>query len=258
MLAGLILFNTVLSVPQLIENNKLSDKAADKAASLEQIDIPTQYSGTENDLPNIYIFIFDELAGSQCMDEVFGYDNTWFYNEMREMGFSVSDDCTNHEQFTMETLSGLFSLEYAFDYDTYGAFACRERFEDARFFHIMEEMGYDLNETETSGFVDFEPRMQYGPNWKYHTTEDGRTTIEVIADRTLLGPLAKTLGIFPDTYKLYDEILTYYTLPESYTYENAFTFTYICCPHAPFIYGIDGSPVDEEHRIGLDGLKVFP
>ncbi len=256
-LAGLILFNTIISVPQLIENKKLSGEAADKAASLEQIEIPAQYSSKQSDLSNIYIFIFDELAGSQCMDEVFGYDNTWFYNDMRELGFSVSDDCTNHEQFTMETLSGLFSLEYAFDYDTYGAFACRERFEDARFFHIMEDIDYDLYETEVSGFVDFEPRMQYGKNRKYHTTEDGSTTVEVIADRTLFGPAADALGIFPDTYKLYDEILTYYTLPESYTYENALTFTYICCPHAPFIYDINGSPVDKEHSMDWTDSKYF-
>ncbi len=256
-LAGLILFNTILSIPQLIENKKLSNEAANKAASLEQIDIPAQYTSSDNELPNVYIFIFDELAGSQCMDEVFGYDNTWFYNHMRELGFSVSDDCTNHEQFTMETLAGLFNLEYAFDYDTYGAFACRERFVDARFFHIMEEMGYDLYETEVSSFVDFEPRMQYGKNREYHTTEDGSTTVEVIAGRTLLGPAADAMGIFPDTYKWYDEILTYYTLPESYTYENAFTFTYICCPHAPFIYDINGSPVDKEHRMDWTDSKYF-
>ncbi len=41
----------------------------------------------------------------------------------------------------MEALSGLFNLDYVFDYDIDGAFACGEQFHKAKFFDLMKEMG---------------------------------------------------------------------------------------------------------------------
>ncbi len=251
--AALIVFNIAVSVPQFIENHRLSQTAAAKAASLEEIEIPTEAA----ELPNFYIFVFDELAGTQCMQEVFGYDNTGFYDEMRALGFTISDESTNNKQFTMESLSGMFNFDYAFDYDTDGYFACREQFRNARFFTLMEQMGYHLYETEVNGFLDFEPRFQYGRSKEYRVTEDGRTTLEVILDRTLFAPLIDALGILPSNYDLFDEILTHYTLPESYGFENALTFSYICSPHAPFIYDINGEPVDEANSMNWSDSRYF-
>lgn len=256
-MAALILFNVVISIPQLIENKRLSEAAADKAASLEKIEVPAEYAGGGVELPNLYIFVFDELAGTKCMQEVFGYDNTGFYDDMRQMRFTVSDDCTNSKQFTMECLSGLFNLDYVFDYDTEGYFACRERFQNAKFFSLMKEMGYSLYETEVAGFVNFEPRMPYGTSKEYSQTEDGYTTLDVIMDRTLFRPLADALGIFPLNYDLFDDIMTYYTLPESYSVKNAMTFSYICCPHAPFIYDLSGNPVDKDNSMNWIDSKYF-
>ncbi len=256
-IAALMLFNTAVSIPQLAENKRLSEQAAAKAASLEEIKIPAEYADGNAELPNFYIFIFDELAGTQCMKEVFGYDNTGFYSDMRSLGFAVSDKCTNYKQFTMECLSGLFNLDYIFDYGTDGFFACREQFKNARFFRIMEEMGYGLYETEAAGFVGYQPRLQNVQGREYRTTEDGHNTLQVILDWSLFGPVADSLGIFPLRYNLFDEILTYYTLPDSYNYKNALTFTYICCPHAPFLYDINGGPVDEANRMNWTDPRYF-
>ncbi|MFA5675937.1 MAG: hypothetical protein WDA65_05360 [Christensenellales bacterium] len=256
-LAALILFNVAVSIPQFAENNRLSEQAAEKAALQEEIKIPEKYAEGDAELPNLYIFVFDELAGTKCMREVFGYDNKVFYDNMRSLGFAVSDDCTNYKQFTMECLSGLFNLDYVFDYDTDGFFACRERFKNARFFSIMNRMGYGMYETEAGGFTDFEPRFKNGASKEYNIDEDGRTTFEIILDWSLFGPVADSLGIFPQNYDLFDEILTYYTLPESYTYKNALTFTYICCPHAPFIYDINGNPVDKANSMNWSDSKYF-
>ncbi len=256
-IAALIVFNVAVSIPQLSENKRLSAEAARKAASLEEIQIPKEYAEGTAELPNVYVFVFDELAGTQCMQEVFGYDNTGFYDDMRALGFTVSDDCTNYKQFTMEAMSGLFSMDYVFDYDTEGYFACQERFKDARLFSIMKDMGYQLCETEVAGFVDFEPRIPYGTSKEYRVTEDGYTTLDVILSRTLFGPVVDALGILPSNRDLFDEIMAYYTLPESYTYENAFTFCYICCPHAPFIYDANGGIVDEADIMNWTDSKYF-
>ena len=256
-LAGLILFNIAISVPQFIENKRMSDEAAALTASLEEAQVPAQYDKEEADLPNTYIFIFDELAGTKCMNEVFGYDNTWFYNDMRELGFTVSGSCTNYKQFTLEALSGVFNLDYMLSYEKHGALACAQQLKDAKFFGLMKEMGYEMYETEVSGFVDFEKRIQNGSSKEYNITEDGKTTLDVILGRTIFGPLVGALGIYPSNYELYDEILTYYTLPESFTYENAMTFTYICCPHAPFLYDVNGDPVDEQNGMNWTDSKYF-
>jgi hypothetical protein len=256
-MAALVVFNIVISIPQLAENKRLSGEAAVKAASLEEIEVPEKYAAEGASLPNVYIFVFDELAGTQCMQEVFGYDNTGFYDEMRAMGFSVSDDCTNYRQFTMESLSGLFCLDYAFEYDTDGYLACLERFRNARFFSLMKKMGYSLYETEVNGFVEFEPRVPYGTSKEYSLAEDGYTTLDVILGRTLFGPLVEAMGIFPKDYDLYNEILQYYTLPGSYTVENAMTFSYICCPHAPFLYDAHGNPVDKANAMNWTDTKYY-
>ena len=256
-MAVLVFFNVAVSIPQLAESKRLSEEATAKAAALEEIEVPEKYTAGDASLPNVYVFIFDELAGTQCMQEVFGYDNTGFYDDMRALGFAVSDDCTNYKQFTMESLSGLFDLDYVFDYDTDGYLACREQFRNARFFSLMEDMGYSFYETEVNGIVGFEPRIPYGTSKEYSRTEDGYTTLDVILGKTLFTPLVDALGIIPSDYDLYNEILTYYTLSESYTVENALTFSYICCPHAPFLYDVDGDPVDEADSMNWSDARYY-
>ncbi len=256
-LAALILFNVAISIPQYIENKRLSDEATAKAASLEKITVPAKYANGDAKKPNFYIFVFDELAGTQCMKEVFNYDNTGFYNDMRKLGFTVSDDCTNYKQFTMEALSGLFHMDYVFDYDTDGQLACREQFKNARFFSLMKEMGYNLYETESAGEVNFQPRIDYGLNPEYSSTEDGYSTLDVILGRSLFAPLVNAMKIIPADGDFYEKILTYYTLPESYSYQNAMTFTYLCNPHAPFLFDANGNRVDDANRMNWSDQKYF-
>ena len=256
-MAALIIFNIVVSIKQFSENRRLSEQAAAKAASLEKIELPAEYAKGDAELPNFYIFFFDELAGTKCMKEVFDYDNTGFYNEMRGLGFAVSDKCTNYRHFTYETLSGLFNMDYVFSYEDDGAFACQEQFWNARFFSLMQEMGYSLHERNTACSVDFEPRFRYDTSKEPSETEDGYTTSEVILRRSLFAPLAEAIGVFPSEYYLINNVLNYYSHPENYKYKNALTYTNICCPHAPFLFDINGSLVDEANRMNWADPKYF-
>lgn len=254
---ALLLFNTVISLPQFSTNKRLSEQAKAKAAAQQEIKVPEKYVNGDIELPNFYIFIFDELAGAKCMQQVYNYDNAFFYENMRELGFAVSENSTNYKQFTMECLSGLFNLDYIFSYDADGYLACDQQFKNARFFSIMKKMGYTLYETEVSGFVDFEPRYRYYANKEYRTTEDGRTTLDLILDWSVFGRPVQELNIFSSTYEKYNEMFAHYMSPKSYAYRNAFTFAYVCCPHAPFIYDINGERVDDANRMNWSDPKYF-
>lgn len=256
-IAALILFNAVMSIPQLDKNELLSEQAAAKAASLEKIEVPAKYAGKNVPLPNMYVFIFDELAGTQCMKEVFNYDNTGFYNDMRKLGFNVSDKSTNYKHFTYECLSGVFNFDYAFSYDVDGTFACQERFWKARFFTLMQEMGYSLHERKMGAYNDYVPHFKYDMSNQYSETEDGISTPGVILDRSLLAPIVDALAIFPKEYDLNNQVLNYFADPANYKFKGALRYTYLCCPHAPFIYDINGGPVDPANRINWSDPKYF-
>lgn len=256
-MAALILFNIVISLPQFDENKRLSEGAAAKAASLEKIEVPEKYASGNEPLPNFYLFFFDELAGTQCMKEVFDYDNTWFYDDMRALGFNVLDKSTNHREFTFECFAGMFNMDYVFSYDEDGALACHEQFKNARFFSLMREMGYGMYETETTGKLDFEPRFDYGASKEYSKAEDGDTTFDILLDNSLFGPFVKALGIFPSDHELFKKIFDYYKDPASYTYKNALTFSMMACPHAPFIFDKNGEPVGEVNKMNWADKKYF-
>jgi hypothetical protein len=61
---------------------------------------------------DIYYLMFDEYGGARALKELFGYDNTPFYDWLRSRGFYVVDHATTNYPHTAHSLAASLNLQY--------------------------------------------------------------------------------------------------------------------------------------------------
>lgn len=66
---------------------------------------------TEN-LPDIYYFIFDRYAGPKSLKEEYSYDNSKFFNFLKDKGFYLAKDATTNYPKTSQSLGSSLNYEY--------------------------------------------------------------------------------------------------------------------------------------------------
>ncbi len=65
-----------------------------------------------DDLPDIYILIFDEFAAPASVSDVWGYDHNAFVTELEEQGFFFARNSKTRFPFTHLSIPGIMNLEY--------------------------------------------------------------------------------------------------------------------------------------------------
>lgn len=65
-----------------------------------------------NSKPDIYHIVLDAYAGSDALAAELGFDNSAFYNELRQLGFTVNDSIVAPYNETVHTMSAIFLGEY--------------------------------------------------------------------------------------------------------------------------------------------------
>ncbi len=70
-------------------------------------------SESENkNLPDIYYFIFDRYAGPKSLREEYGFDNSKFFNYLKDKGFYLAEDATTNYPKTSQSLGSSLNYEY--------------------------------------------------------------------------------------------------------------------------------------------------
>ena len=99
-LAGLIIFNFVTTIPVIMNMNKKVKKV-----EVEQFAKDRSYK------ENIYYLIFDEYGGIENLKYYFDYDNSDFYKYLEGEGFSVSYGSHNVEAIeTKDIIPNIFNI----------------------------------------------------------------------------------------------------------------------------------------------------
>lgn len=62
--------------------------------------------------PNIYFFVLDEYARNDQLESVLGFDNSEFYADLRDRGFTVSEDSISPYLTTTASISSVLSMDY--------------------------------------------------------------------------------------------------------------------------------------------------
>ena len=80
---GLVMFNVIKAVPQLIT---ISNQKEIKADNSQMVNVDVG----DNDRPNIYWMIFDEYSNFDVLEKYFDYDNSEFASFLEDSGFTIS------------------------------------------------------------------------------------------------------------------------------------------------------------------------
>jgi hypothetical protein len=87
---------------------RATEEPAKAAAAIEVEVDPDDVAET----PNVYLFVLDEYARNDQLQAVLGYDNTAFYEELRDRGFVVEEDVHAPFQQTIMSMASVFDMEY--------------------------------------------------------------------------------------------------------------------------------------------------
>ena len=229
-----------------------SSAQKEEAAPAAALDIDLSPAG-ETDRPNFYWVIADEYAGKNELQKYYHYDNTPFYDTLREMKFTVSEDSYNWMPDTFRIFRDLLNMRYVDDSegDKYELVADP----DTPFWTLFRRLGYDVCEAESTNKFKLIDRLDKGERVSMPKTEDGETVANLLLRYSLLYRYEEDIIrlILPAESKASarETILNVFDWaenPDNHHYENpTFTIIYVQCPHVPYVFDRDGNEVPSEH-----------
>ena len=206
-----------------------------------------QFTGKQR---NFYYLLFDEYGGTENLDTYFSYDNSDFYDALKERGFSVSESSRNTESCWTDTIvPNLLNLNYVVEDDMTSA-ARRSYLENPALVQLFWGNGYQVNLVNHWRFFRFPAkeltRGQHEDNISSYLLQRSlfqqipmiRKKIEMKIFQNYrdnyVGPVKNAIDALKGCA---DEV-------EGPT----LTVSYIQCPHAPFVFHKDGSIQTEKSK----------
>lgn len=206
---------------------------------------------------DVWYLVFDRYAGSPALDEIYGFDNGPFLDQLRDRGFSVAERATANYLKTAHSLASSLNME---ELDA-AALAAEASAPD--------DWGPLYRRLQTSHAVE---RFLHDRGYRYlHLgLRRGATYANEAADVTfLLGDTTEFSAVFADTTILLalqsvlpEELATgtgaVYPAQTLFQLEELeriaaapglnFVFAHLLLPHPPYAFNADGSRVTAEQR----------
>jgi hypothetical protein len=229
--------------------------------------------------PDIYYIILDMYTRSDVLRSDFGYDNSWFIDELENMGFYVADCSRSNYTQTELSLSSSLNMDYlpqlnpGFSPDKTNMDSLTPLLKQSRVRTLLEEAGYQSVAFDTGYFWDswtdadiyLEPGNQYGllrdvtpfESLAIQTTAGLiLTDTQALVSKSAINSVKNPFGEYVDRQRfILDQMENIATLASP-----KLVFAHIMIPHYPFIFTADGSlqtdmgfysehntPIDEEH-----------
>lgn len=240
--------------------------------------------------PDVYYIILDMYTRSDVLMSDFNYDNSWFIDELKKIGFYVAECSRSNYYQTELSLSSSLNMDYLENLDptltpkTSNLDSLPSLLKQSRVRHLLEEAGYKSVAFETGYYWDswttadhyLKPSSKSGILRQVTPFESLflKTTAALILtdseaalSRSLASSINNPFGEFIDRQRfILDQMETVATLSGP-----KFVFAHIMLPHFPFIFQADGSiqsdqryyserntPVDESfYREGYTAQTQF-
>ena len=208
---------------------------------------PHQASGMtlQGEKRNVYYLLFDEYGGDENLSAYFGFDNSEFYQELEDRGFSVSHSSRNTESCWTDTLvPNLLNLDYVTS-DDMPEKVRRTYLENPYLLELFQGSGYQVNLINHRAFL----RLRGVRELTSRQTED--TISQYLLDNSLFSKIPPLERFF--SRKLFETYRDNYAGPLWNALDQlkgcarqtkgvpTLTVSYIQCPHAPFVFRADGS-----------------
>jgi hypothetical protein len=102
----LLVYPSYQAISYTVREAQTARQAAAQDPGSERADLPLGYA------PDIYYIILDAYGRADVLEEMFGYDNIPFLNDLEEMGFYVADCSQSNYGQTMLSLTSSLNMNY--------------------------------------------------------------------------------------------------------------------------------------------------
>ena len=264
---GLAAFILATAVPALLrspeeDGEEPAAEAVTEAAAVTGIDL-TPAEGA--DRPNIYWILSDEYAGSDELSKYYHYDNSPFYDALRDMGFTVSEHSYNWYPDTYTVLEGILNLKYT---GTPGGKAAKKRAvanPDLPLWTLLRELGYTVCEAESTNKFRLVNRLEKEYTDDTARTESGSAVANLLLQYSVLYRYEDEIleAVAPQYARsaTRDATLSVFDWaedPEKVRSDSpCFTVIYFKCPHAPFVFDRDGNRTPYEVQKNVKDKQYY-
>ncbi len=250
-LAALIVFNMIQIVPaEIKKQQRITQSQATTTAA-------TNVEGNGN-YPDIYLIIFDELAGLNAMREYWDYQGVDdFVDFVQSKGFFVAEDSKSNSIITLHLMSELLNYK-PYPVEAVNTDIYYDDVNHSRAVRYLESLGYTtvtFDETRywyqtytpmPADYAFFHDEAKNRAGWAVFFDEFGM----LVAENTML-------KAFEASYKPIATESPYFEPHRRYVFFTAdkigqlsdipspkFVYVHLMIPHNPFIFDANGDPLD--------------
>lgn len=248
---GLITFNAAKSLPIIINS---SDKETKKETFTLSNSDDNLVASQNEDMPNVYFFIFDEYGGYLSLKRYCDFDNIKFYDSLEKLGFTTSKSSINGSIDTYTEIPNLLQLQKI---NTVGMTANekKENFKDPELFKLMKSNGYEINALDSTNykFID-STYADYKFSQTFISTYGSFNSL--IIENTVFYPFYGS----NDHIKEIDNVkkmFQYASDSSEFSESNLFTIGYFYFPHFPYIIDENGNKTNNDERNDLNNPKPY-
>ncbi len=244
----LMILNVVFAVPGVIQNQKNRESVSAPV----NIDSKAPVAANEN-LPNIYMFIFDEYSGYETLPLFTGYDNQDFYDQLNQLGFNTTKHSRNYTIWSIVEITNL--LNRSVNSLNYTETEKDQMLQNPYLFSLLRSLGYDINLINDQGYISTPEtyfRYQYTPQGVLSLEE---SLLTLLIDKSAYYPLrsASSLTRIVEINELFSVSKESSKLQES----NLFTIAYMMFPHSPWVFDEFGNETDPNDRVNWENPNIY-
>lgn len=212
------------AVPSIFEKVQVNATKKEEMVS----NVATEHS----DLPNVYYLVFDEYSNFDMIEKYYDYDNYAFAEFLENRNFTVSYDTINEDYSTSTVVTNALNLDYLV-HRTDSEVKKTELRENNELFRLLQNRGYDIIGVGDSEFVGI-PSVTKEKN-SGSGTEEGYSFHQLLLMQSVFYPFIQ--GDISDKQAVVLNALNYFSVRNNYSHDTpSFTYLYLVCPHAPFIF----------------------
>ncbi len=256
---ALAAFILTSAVPRFFRSEKPAEEAETTALKYDLA--PAE--GT--DRPNIYWIISDEYAGLDQLRKYYNYDNSEFYDSLRALGFTVSDDSYNWYPDTYTVLRDIMSLRYTAGPRTMSGKKEILSETNLPMWNLMRGLGYELYEAESTNKFHLSNRLKKEIGDDTPQTADGSTVANLLLQYSILYRYEEQILQFvapsladTATRGAVLDVLEWAENPENMKDPGPnFTVIYLKSPHGPFVFDRNGDKVPYDKQAEVKEKKYY-
>jgi hypothetical protein len=204
--------------------------------------------------PDVYFFLLDSYGRSDLLDQVYGFDNNGFINELEQRGFFVAECSQSNYTRTELSLGSSLNMQYLqelndiFKPDNTSRRVLWDSLKHNAVRYNFESMGYETVDFETGyAWLNINDADHF---MRPPAISSGMTEFEGLFLRTTLARYAQDLGLVNPDYLLgveYRDRFKYIfnsIKDVAKIQQPTFSYIHVMSPHPPFVFDAEGNPTN--------------